>query len=131
MARLTQLRTMLTANDLAETIAFYERLGFECVNSMGDPKPFWCQVARDGVRLMFTQGETEPHDHGDGVLHADVPEMSGSLYLDVDDVDAHFNELKLTVDKFLSEPADQPHGMREFALEDPNGYLLIFGAPAS
>ena len=130
MPRLTQLRTSLTAHDLAETVAFYERLGFECIGMMGEPKPFWCQVARDGIALMFNQGDPEPHDHGDGVMHADVPEMSGSIYINVDDVDALFAEFKAVIGDFDYEPMTQPYEMREFALRDCNGYFLIFGAPA-
>ncbi len=131
MAKLTQLRTMLIANDLDDTIAFYARLGFECIGTFGEPETTWCQVARDDVRLMFNKGDPEPHDHGDGVLHADVPEMSGSIYIDVDDVDAFFAETQAKVaDAVEWEPTTYPHGMREFAVRDNNGYLLIFGAPA-
>ena len=129
MPRLTQLRTILTATDLDQTIAFYKRLGFECIGAFGEPEPVWCQVQRDTVRLMWNKGDPEPHDHGDGVMHADVPEMSGSIYIDVDDVDALFVELRDQVDTFEWEPANFEHGQREFALRDCNGYLLIFGAP--
>ena len=131
MAKLTQLRTMLTANDLDETVAFYARLGFECVGTFGEPELTWCQVARDDVRLMFTKGDAEPHDHGDGVLHADVPELSGSIYLDVDDVDGLFAEVGAGLDTVEWEPTTFPHGMREFAVRDCNGYLLMFGTPVA
>jgi catechol 2,3-dioxygenase-like lactoylglutathione lyase family enzyme len=136
MPRLQELRTMLTSPDLEETIAFYGRLGFECTGKWVPPDhddgiPVWCEVARDGVALMFTKGDPEPHDHGDGVMHADVPELSGSIYLNVDDVDAYFAELRDKIDEFEFEVADFPHGMREFALRDNNGYLLMFGAPTA
>ena len=125
---------MLVAFDLDETIAFYEGLGFECINTWTPPdhddgKPVWCQVMRDGIRLMFNK-VSEPHDHGDGVLHVDEPALSGSIYLDADDVDALYAEWK-DGHTFEWEPADFPHGMREFALRDPNGYILVVGAPVS
>jgi catechol 2,3-dioxygenase-like lactoylglutathione lyase family enzyme len=123
---------MLTSLDLDATIAFYARLGFECVGTFGEPKPTWCQVARDDVRLMFNLGDAEPHDHGDGVLHADVPAMSGSIYLDVDDVDVLFSDVGAGAAETVEwEPTTYPHGMREFALRDNNGYLLIFGTPVA
>lgn len=128
MARLTQLRPMLVANDLNETIAFYARLGFECIGTFGEPEPGWCQVERDGVRLMFTKGDPEPHDHGDGVLHADVPALSGSIYIDVDDADALFAEVRPNLDAIEWEPETFEYGMREFALRDCNGYMVIFAA---
>ena len=98
---------MLTANDLAETVAFYEKLGFECIGMMGEPKPFWCQVKRDDVWLMFNQGDPEPHDHGDGVLHADTPGDGGGLYINVDDADALFAEFAKVVDVFEYEPTNR------------------------
>ncbi|HZN13166.1 MAG TPA: VOC family protein [Acidimicrobiales bacterium] len=138
MAKLTELRPMLIANDLTETIGFYtSRLGFECTGMWTPPDhedgvPVWCQVVRDGVALMFNKGDPEPHEHENapGLIHADVPEMSGSIYINVDDVDALFAELQPTVETFEWEPATFPHGMREFALRDCNGYLLVFGADA-
>ena len=134
MPRLTQLRTMLAANDLRETIAFYERLGFECVGRYPEDTEqfFWCQVARDNVRLMFNWIDPTPHAHEDGEVHAHDPvdpALAGSIYLDVDDIDALFEEFKGVVDEFHFEIDDQPHGMREFAVEDPNGYVLLFGSP--
>jgi uncharacterized glyoxalase superfamily protein PhnB len=134
VARLLQLRTLLQATDLDETIAFYEKLGFTCIGTWTPPahddgKPVWCQVERDGYRLMFNYVNPELHDDGDGQLHAHVPEMSGSIYLDVDDIDALFAELKPVVETFEFEIDNFPHGMREFAFRDPNGYLLMFGAP--
>ncbi|HUQ39496.1 MAG TPA: VOC family protein [Acidimicrobiales bacterium] len=129
MARLTKLRTMLSADDLDATVAFYrDRLGFTCIGTWGqDPaEPTWCQVARDDVALMFTLNV--PHDHGDGEgMHSDDPALSGSIYLNVDDVDALWAEVEPRLDGFEWEPTDFPHAMREFGITDPNGYLLIFG----
>lgn len=60
--------------------------------------------------------------------HPARPLITGSLYVNVDDVDALAAELAGKVE--LSHgPADQPHGMREIGLSDPNGYYLIFGQP--
>ncbi|HVM09952.1 MAG TPA: VOC family protein [Acidimicrobiales bacterium] len=129
MARLTQLRTMLDARSIPETVAFYERLGFELVNTFGGDPPTWAQVARDGIRLMFNAAE--PHVHDDGEVHSHEPSMSGSIYLDADDVDALYDELRPRVERVVMEPTTREHGMREFAVEDPNGYLLIFGAPVA
>jgi catechol 2,3-dioxygenase-like lactoylglutathione lyase family enzyme len=126
--QLNLLRTILTANDLAETVAFYEKLGFECVGMMGEPKPFWCQEKRDAVWLMFNQGDPEPHDDGDGEMHVHVPGMEGGLYINVDDADALYADFKKVIDSFEFEPTDQPYNMREFAIRDCNGYTLYFGS---
>ena len=127
MAKLTGLRSMLEVFDMDETIAFYERLGFTLVGSMGEPKPFWAQVRRDDVALMFSWEDA--HTHDDGSVHEPNPTMSGALYISVDDVDALFAEVRDRVKEFDAEPTTQPHGMREFAVTDPNGYHVIFGSP--
>ena len=128
MTTLQFLRPMLDVDSIAETIAFYEgKLGFTCTATWGhEPdKPTWCELQRDGVRLMFTHGE--PHTHDDGEVHVHEPALGGSLYINVDDVDELFAELKGKIEGFEWEPKDFPHGMREFALPDCNGFLLVFG----
>jgi uncharacterized glyoxalase superfamily protein PhnB len=135
VAKINELRTMLTASDLVETIEFYTgRLGFSCTGSWGhdQAKPTWAEVSRDNVSLMFSQPDTTPHEHDDGEMHsheAETPAMTGSIYLNVDDVDALFAEVQPKVEKFEWEPETFIYGMREFGLRDNNGYLLIFGAP--
>ncbi len=70
---------------------------------------------------------TNGHDHEH--YRSQTPSMSGFLYFYPDDVDALFDQIKDGVEVEFP-PEDQPHGMREFAVHDPNGYLLIFGQEA-
>jgi catechol 2,3-dioxygenase-like lactoylglutathione lyase family enzyme len=126
MTRLVQLRPMLETTDVAATVAFYEDvLGFTCTHRIEDN---WANVLKDDVRLMFTllhthdDGEEQDHEH------PSAPIMTGSLYFNVDDVDALAIDLggKVALE-FV--PTTQPHGMRELAICDPNGYFLVFGMP--
>lgn len=129
MTRLVQLRPMLDAADLDATIAFYtDVLGFTATDRMEG----WVNLLKDDVRVMFNQLHTHDegdHDHDDhGHDHPSEPTMTGSLYFNVDDVDALALDLggKATL---LFGPVTQPHGMREIGVRDPNGYVLIFGTP--
>ena len=130
MPTIHNLRTMLEVHDPDETLAFYENvLGFKCVGKMGHEeggKPFWFQVRRDGTWMMFTW--SEPHEHEPGEEHSHDPALSGALYINVDDADAFYAEVKAAGGKFEQEPTTQPYDMRDFSLRDPNGYLLIFGS---
>jgi uncharacterized glyoxalase superfamily protein PhnB len=132
MPAVTRLRPMLVVNDMNETMAFWtEKLGFTVNASMaaadGQP-PFWCNLGRNDVSVMFTW-EAE-HTHDDGEVHRSEAQLAGSLYIDVDDVDAMADELhRLGALPSGTQPEDQPHGMREFAVEDPNGFTIYFGHP--
>ena len=133
MARITLLRPMLDVHSIDETIAFWrDKLGFTLLGSWGhDPaRPTWCQLERDGVRVMFTKAETEPHEHDDGTVHGHEPALGGALYFDADDVDALHAELSKIV-KIEWGPNDYPHGMREFAVLDNNGFMIQFGMPVA
>lgn len=125
MAKLTALAPLLAAHDLAETTAFYEGLGFECRGRLEhDGKLVWVFLGRDDVQLMFTWNP--PHTHDDGEEHDHGPALAGSLYFYPDDVDALWAEVRDKV-PVLQEVGDREYGMRDFSIEDPNGYMLSFG----
>jgi uncharacterized glyoxalase superfamily protein PhnB len=115
---------MLDVPDLPATMAFWTgTLGFEVIARIDDDagRPLWAQVSRDGVRVMFT---SHYHDGEDEEPHE--AQLSGSIYIDVDDVDGLAGELDGKV-AFIYGPEDQPHGMREVAVRDNNGYVVMFG----
>jgi PhnB protein len=49
-----------------------------------------------------------------------------SIYLYVDDVDAHFQRARDAGAKILEEPADQFYGDRRYGAEDPEGHHWYF-----
>ena len=61
--------------------------------------------------------------------HFGAPEATAKQYFYVDDVPAPREDLK---DQVTAEwgPETFGYGMLEFAIRDPNGYLLSFGQPA-
>src|SRR5687767_6247234 len=86
MTRLVGLRPSLQTTDVAASVAFYEDvLGFTCTHRMGD---YWANVVKDDAQLMLnllhTHDDGEEHDHD----HPSEPVFTGSLYFNVDDVDA-------------------------------------------
>jgi uncharacterized glyoxalase superfamily protein PhnB len=111
-ARLLALTPMLQARDLARTIAWYETvLGFRCTGK----EDGWCRLERDQVALMFMRN-----------AHLGEPHATATQYIYVDDVMALWNAIK---DRVTAEwePEQMPYGMLEFAIKDPDGYLLSFG----
>jgi len=117
---IARLVPQLLVRDMAESLAFYKKLGFE-------PPPdcpsnaTWAEVVRDGVTLHF---HTEPPDGT-----PPQPIMSGTLYMFPASVDALAREFDGVV-PFAWGPETMPYGMREFGIQDPNGYYLAFTEPA-
>ena len=117
---MSQLVLSLLAKNLTATLAFYERLGFRVAG--GDCESGWLEVCRDGAVLQF-------YDQAPiGTLPA--PIMSGTIYVYVDDVERVASELDKDI-PFEWGPETMEYGNREFAVRDPNGYLIAFSSPTN
>jgi uncharacterized glyoxalase superfamily protein PhnB len=68
--------------------------------------------------VHFTKSDVAPAPGGDSV---------SNIYVFVSDIDDVYEELKGRGAKIAAEPETWPYGMREFAVEDLNGYRLCFG----
>ena len=111
---------ILPARSLDETRDFYKKLGFAS----------WHNGRGGWEYEIFSRGHLVVHFFLESSL---IPGESDSMcYLRVRDADQLYEEFaKLNLPKVgiprLTPPADQPWGMREFALVDPNGNLLRIG----
>jgi PhnB protein len=74
----------------------------------------------DGV-IMFG---TPPGDYKNP---AKLGGKTQSVYVYVDDVDAHYERARQTGAKIVREPEDQFYGDRNYAVEDPEGHEWYFG----
>lgn len=114
--------SIVPVRDVRATVAFYvDTLGFE--NRMtSDDGSFAMVVHRDAAVHLLRTDDAE-------ALRATAENIS--IYLWVKHVDALYERLKPELDKLPSErvraPFDQPYGMREFHVKDPDGCLLFFG----
>jgi uncharacterized glyoxalase superfamily protein PhnB len=111
--RFQSVTPMLQTLDMDATIRWYrEVLGFAEAARMGSD---WCRLTRDGVEIMFMTN-----------AHLGAPNATATQYFCVEDVMALWAEVK---DRCAAEwgPEEMPYGMLEFAIRDPNGYLLSFG----
>ena len=111
------IRPMLWTPDLKGSVDFYTTvLGFECCALVEDWG--WASVRRDNVSIMFALPNAhEPFEK---------PVFTGSIYINTDDVDKLWQDLKDKV-KVCYPIENFDYGMREFAIYDNNGYLLQFG----
>lgn len=110
------------ASDLDATANFYAGLGFAV------------QRSDDGVRvklgdftLAFIDEKETPIQNESGMK----PKGAGIYtYVEVDDVDAYFEEIKKNGIVPRTEPKTWPWGKREFVAKDPDGYKFVFYSAA-
>jgi catechol 2,3-dioxygenase-like lactoylglutathione lyase family enzyme len=110
--RLRSLTPMLQSGDLQRTIDWYESvLGFRCIGR----EDGWCRLEREGVTLMFMRND-----------HVGEPHATAVQYIYVNDLPSLWASIKGRVTAEWG-PEQMPYGMMEFAIKDPDGYLLSFG----
>jgi catechol 2,3-dioxygenase-like lactoylglutathione lyase family enzyme len=113
---------MLKTEDMAATLAWYERVGFDVRGRSPDEGvPAWLEVERDGVVLQFLAGDTP---------WPESPRLTGTLYFHPQSVDDLHERIRDDVE-IAWGPEDRAWGMREMGLRDPNGYFLTFTQPAA
>lgn len=101
---------VLHAPDFAATAAFYrDTLGFTW--DFGNKT--YAVVWRDNSAIHFVKDDAGPRG-----VH---------LFQWINDVDAYYREIVGRGASVAAEPADQPYGIREFGLRDPNGVSIVFG----
>jgi len=116
---------ILPSRDLAETLAFYEALGFE---NRGAPPEEWDY-------LILGRGDIWLHFYGDP--RVDPRTTAASCYVYVDDADALHDAWRTVVapdhrtGSRIVSPVDTDYGMREFAVVDLSGNLIRVGSQAS
>jgi len=110
----------LLVADMRETLDFYiDVLGFTQTGYYPiESAPIRTEVRRDGVAIiLFNEGRRLPDQ---------VPAFSGALYVFPESVDKLAEELRGKV-SFAWGPEDTEFDMHEFAIRDPNGYIIVFG----
>jgi catechol 2,3-dioxygenase-like lactoylglutathione lyase family enzyme len=116
MTEFRQVTPRLPSRDLQRTIAFYtERLGFEVDVTWPEEKPSFVILRRDATSIAFF----EPNEHQPGNVGY------VELYIEVNDA----LELHRAIAPHVSiewGPEIYSYGRREFAIRDPDDYLVIF-----
>ena len=112
----------LSVKDINETLDFYtKKLGFMPGMTFPNPDtPVYADATKDGMIFMFTTAASGAK----GKMGAGV-----NLYLQIDgDIDAYYNDLQKR-GVIVTDIKNEPFGIRDFTVEDPDGYQLTFNAP--
>ena len=113
----------LAVRNMKEAIEFYTKsLGFKLgIVFPSIDKPEYADVSKDDMVLMFIPAENI------GIGSVEKLGIGVNLYLNIDgDIDEYYEELKKKGVKIAVDIKDEPYGIRDFTIEDTNGYKLTF-----
>lgn len=130
--KLQDVTPNLIVSDIDRSTAFYrDVLGFNVVTTVPDAAPFvfvWLQ--RDDVSV-FLNART-------GLMEEDAPRLVGRpiggtntlfMTIEADSVEKGIDELFRSVEpraRLVMPLKNQSYGLREFGIEDPDGYVVFF-----
>jgi uncharacterized glyoxalase superfamily protein PhnB len=122
MARLEGTRLILAVRSLRAATDFYmNALGF--TRDFGDESDGWSWLSRDNFRVGL--GECT-----DAIPANELGDHSYVAYVNVDDIDGLYREFMSRGVPIRIPPQTKPWGMREFALQTPDGHRMTFGSTA-
>jgi uncharacterized glyoxalase superfamily protein PhnB len=125
MPHFTKLTPNLLVASVERSLAFYvDTLGFERGMTVPDASPFvFASVTSGSIEIFFNDAATAEKEYP--VFAGRPIGCTGTLFIEVEGVDALNDRLKPIV-KIVMPIVTQFYGMREFAFEDPDGYVITF-----
>jgi len=107
--------TIFTVKDVAASLAYYrDCVGFDVAFEYGTPT-FYVGLCSGEVSLHLIAAAQAPRPPGHGAV---------SIY--VDNVDGVHADLVRRGAKILNSPKDQDYGLRDFAIADIDGNMILF-----
>jgi lactoylglutathione lyase len=130
MPHFKKLTPNLLVASVERSLAFYvDTLGFSRGMTVPDQSPFaFASVTGGGVEVFFNDAVSAVKEYP-GFASKPIG-ATGTLFIEVEGVDALHDRIKAGV-KIVMPIVTQFYGMREFAIEDPDGYVITFAERTS
>ncbi|MFC1970093.1 VOC family protein [Chloroflexota bacterium] len=113
----------LAVRNMKQTMEFYKNsLGFKMGMAFPDAdNPEYADLSKDEMDLMFIPAENI------GIGSEEKLGVGVDIYMQIDgDIDEYYNELQNKGVKVVVDIKDEPYGIRDFTVEDIDGYRLTF-----
>lgn len=125
MPHFRKLTPNLLVTSVERSLAFYvDTLGFERGMTVPDQSPFaFASVTGGPVEIFFNDAAGAVKEYP-GFAGKPIG-ATGTLFIEVEGVDALHDRLEPAV-KIVMPIVTQFYGLREFAVEDPDGYVITF-----
>ena len=123
-AKITGSAPILLVSDVMRSVEHYsDKLGFELVNVYGEKPVDFAIMRRDNFFIMFRVVD----DPANIKPNWKIKEKTSNVYFWTDDAVSLYKEFKengATIDWDLYTA---PYGVKEFGINDPDGYDIAFG----
>lgn len=118
--QLRQITPFVPCRNLQEQVNFYEKiLGF----TLGFREDNYAFLKRDSAAVRLIEVDAD--------VDLSTPDREGSFYIDVEDIDALYANMKPALDTLpegrVRAPFNQPYNQREFHVADEDCTLVFFG----
>jgi len=118
-ARVTSLAPQFLVDDLARSIAYYEKLGF----TFGEPWGGFYAIGQvDGLEIHLKEAPKNAAERRFRREHEHLDAAAG-----VDGIETFFAQCAAKGVTIIKPLAETPWGTKDFYVEDPDGYVLCFG----
>ncbi len=117
----------LAVRNMKQMIQFYrDSLGFQMGMAFPDAdNPEYADLSKDGMVIMLVLAQNV------GIGAEEKLGTGVNLYMQIDgDIDEYYTELKNKAVKVMVDIKDEPFGIRDFTVEDIDGYKLTFNQVA-
>ncbi|MFZ0287607.1 MAG: VOC family protein [Candidatus Sulfotelmatobacter sp.] len=121
-----KLTPNLVVRNVEASLNFYRNvLGFQPGFTVPDAPPYvFGSVTSDGVEIFFNDQKAVAEDYP--ALGAKPIGGSLTLFIEVEEFEDLFQRVQQHGAKITMPMKDQFYGMREFAFEDPEGWVVTF-----
>ena len=125
MPHFQKLTPNLLVASVERSLAFYvDMLGFERGLTVPEQSPFvFASVTGGPIEIFFNDAATAVKEYP--AFSGKPLGATGTLFIELEGVDALHDRLKSSV-KIVIPLETKFYGMREFAIEDPDGYVITF-----
>ena len=119
-----KLTPNLVVTDVAAAIDFYQSvLGFKTAFTVPDAQPYvFASITNGSVEIFFNENKAVEEDYP--ALVARPIGGTLTLFIEVDGIEAIMAAVQKAGAKITMPLKTQFYGMREFAFEDPEGWVI-------
>ncbi len=130
MPTFRKLTPNLIVNDVSRSREFYVGvLCFKAAMSVPDAAPYvFASVTSGSIEIFFNERNLAVQEYP--LLSGHPIGATGTMFIEVEGIDALYDQLQGRV-TVVMPIMTKPYGMREFAITDPDGYLVTFAERAA